>query len=281
VVDVVVLGSGTPLPDADRGGSAVAVVAGREWLLVDCGRAATQRALAAGLELTSLVAVAITHHHSDHVSDLATLAVARWTAGASSPLTVVAPEGPAAVFARACLEVFDDQSFHAQAPRTAGPRPAIEVRSFGASDEVSMVWAAGVWQLSSALVQHRPVEPAVGYLVTCHGARVAISGDTAVCPGILGLARDADILVHEALLSSRVPPELLAWNASARSVGTLAAEAEPRALVLTHLIPAPATADDEQAYVDDARTGGFDGSIVVARDLLRLDIDHLDDTPYE
>jgi Metallo-beta-lactamase superfamily len=36
-------------------------------------------------------AVLITHHHSDHLSDLATLAITRWTAGAAGPLPVVAP----------------------------------------------------------------------------------------------------------------------------------------------------------------------------------------------
>src|SRR5262247_3090045 len=94
MVEVVVLGSGTPRADPGRAGSALAVVSGRDWLLVDCGRAAAQRAIDAGLDLTALAAVALTHHHSDHVSDLATLATTRWTAGATSPLVVVARPAP-------------------------------------------------------------------------------------------------------------------------------------------------------------------------------------------
>lgn len=146
---------------------------------MDCGRAATQRAIAAGLDLTAVVAVAVTHHHSDHVSDLATFATARWTAGATSPLTVIAPSGAAARYAGRCLGVFEDQSFHAQAPAAAGPRPEIAVQAFDASDELSPVHTWGPWRLSSVLVQHRPVEPAVGYLIAHDLLRIAITPNAA------------------------------------------------------------------------------------------------------
>ncbi len=270
MIEVVVLGSGSPRPDPQRGGSALAVVADGGWVLVDCGRAATQRAIDAGLDLTSVAAVAITHHHSDHLSDLATLATTRWTAGATTPLTVVAPQGPAARFARLCLDVFDDRSFLGQAPPAAGPRPTVDVRPFEAGYERLAVFSSGGWRLSSVLVDHHPVEPAVGYLIEHDGARVAVSGDTAVCEGVRDLARDVDVLVHQALLSSRVSPDLLEWNAGARAVGELAAQTQPRTLVLTHLIPAPTSDDDEDAYLAEVRAGGFDGPTLLARDALRV-----------
>ena len=218
MVDVVILGSGTPVPDPDRAGSAVAVVAGAEWVLVDCGRAATQRAVSAGLDLRDLVAVALTHHHSDHISDLATLATTRWSGGATTPLTVVAPAGPAARFAARCLDVYDDQAFHSQAPAAAGPRPVVDTRPFDATGEPATVFTVGRWRVTSALADHHPVEPAVGYLVehrSEHGsARVAVSGDTAVCPGVRALARNVDVLVHEALLADRVGRSLPARSGS-------------------------------------------------------------------
>lgn len=274
MVDVVVLGSGTPVPDPDRAGSALAVVGDGEWLLVDCGRAATQRAMQAGLDLTSVIAVAITHHHSDHLSDLATFATARWTAGATTPLTVIAPSGPSTRFARHCIDAFDDQSFHSQAVAAAGPRPTIDVHEFDAAHVVSSVYSSRTWAVSSVLVDHHPVEPAVGYLVEHAGTRVAVSGDTAVCDGMRRIARSVDVLVHEALLASRVSSALLEWNAGARAVGELAAQAKPRVLVLTHLIPAPSSAEDDDAYLAEVRAGNFDGPTLIARDLLRIHIDH-------
>jgi ribonuclease Z len=272
VVVVLILGSGTPIPDPRRAGPATAVLADGEWFLVDCGRAATQRAIEAGLDLTALAAVAITHHHSDHLSDLATLATARWTAGATTPLTVVAPIGHAARFAERCLEPFHDQSFYGQAVGGTAPRPVVHVHGFAASTVVSPVYASDDWRLSSVLVDHHPVEPAVGYLVEHGDHRVAISGDTAICDGMRHLAQSVDVLVHEALLSSRVPSALLDWNAGAKAVGQLAAQVRPHTLVLTHLIPAPQSAGDEQEYLDEVRAGGFDGRTIVAHDHLRVSV---------
>jgi ribonuclease Z len=240
--------------------------------MVDCGRAATQRALDAGLDPTAVTAVLITHHHSDHLSDMATFAIARWVAGATSPLQVIAPEGPAAEFARRCLDAFDDQAFHSQGAPSAGKRPAISCAAFAGSHDVATVFRTDEWAASSVLVDHHPVEPAVGYLVESNGARVAISGDTAVCAGIRRLARGAHVIVHEALLGARASPALLEWNASAHSVGELAAETRPETLVLTHMIPAPSSAGDELAYLDEVRRGGFTGRTLVAKDLMRLSV---------
>lgn len=270
MAEIVILGSGSPLADPHRAGSALAVVAGDEWILVDCGRAATQRAIDAGLDLTAVSAVALTHHHSDHLSDLPTFATTRWTAGATTPLTVVAPDGPAAHYARHCLDAYVDQAFYGQASPASGPRPTIAVQAFPPTDEPAMVYAGTAWRLSSARVAHHPIEPAVGYLVEHGGRRVAVSGDTAVCDGIRSLAAGAEAVVHQALLADRVSPSLLDWNASAREVGRLAAETAPGVLVLTHLIPAPTSPADERAYLDEIRAGGFQGTAVVAHDLQRI-----------
>jgi len=37
--------------------------------------------------------------------------------------------------------------------------------------------------------------------------------------------------------------------------------------MLTHIIPAPASAADEQALVDEVRKGGYPGTIIVGKDL--------------
>lgn len=270
MVDVVVLGSGTPNPTPGRAGSALAVVDGSAWMLVDCGRSATQRALDAGLDLTLVAAVLLTHHHSDHLNDLATFATTRWTAGAATPLTVVAPEGPAASYAAQCLSIFDPSCFLHQADPDAGPRPTIRVETFTARSGLTSVLAFDGWLVHSALVDHHPIEPAVGYRIERSGFVISVSGDTAVCDGMHLLARSADVLVHEALLSGAVSPQLLEWNASAQDVGQLAAAVHARQLVLTHLIPAPSGPDDEAAFLAEVHQGGFAGPTHVARDMLRI-----------
>jgi ribonuclease BN (tRNA processing enzyme) len=72
------------------------------------------------------------------------------------------------------------------------------------------------------------------------------------------------------LLTAAVPPSYLEWNSSARSVDELAAATLTRRLILSHLIPPSTTADDEDAFLDEVRSGGYLGPIDVARDLLRV-----------
>ena len=124
--------------------------------------------------------------------------------------------------------------------------------------------------MSSALVEHQPIEAAVAYSIVTGDHTVVVSGDTAACSAVRRLAQDADLLIHEALLSDQVPPELLEWNAGAATVGALAAASRVKSLVLTHLLPAPTAPAEEQAFVDEARGGGYNGPLAVARDLMRI-----------
>ena len=127
--------------------------------------------------------------------------------------------------------------------------------------------------MSSALVDHHPVAPAVGYRIDVGGVSVAVSGDTAVCDGIRALAADVDVLVHEAVLTELASPSTLAWNAGVATVGQMAASSGVGTLVLTHLLPAPRTQSHHNKYIAEARAGGWHGPLHIASDLLRLPLE--------
>lgn len=113
----------------------------------------------------------------------------------------------------------------------------------------------------------------MGYRIGDEHHAVAVSGDTAQCDAMAKLASGADVLIHEALDAGRVRSGLLTWNASAASVGALANNAHVRHLILTHLIPPPATTQDAQRFKDQARAGGYEGTIEVASDLQRIPLE--------
>lgn len=200
------------------------------------------------------------------------MAISRFVGGASTPLRVVAPAGPSRRFAETCLDAYDDQAFYSQRDAGSSERPVINVEVFTATDVLTTVLRDETWSVKSVLVEHHPIDAAVGYRIDDGTATVAISGDTIVCPGVIQLAESADVLVHEALRSDIASPSALAWNASARSVGELAAAASVGHLVLTHLLPAPGDAEDERAFLDEARQGGYGGPISIAHDHDRLDL---------
>ena len=90
------------------------------------------------------------------------------------------------------------------------------------------------------------------------------------------LAAGVDVLVYEAMRFEKIrqrPPHLqfiLDYHADTPRIGMQAAELGVPTLVLTHLIPPPESDDDVQAFVDDIRTAGFAGELVVAEDLSQV-----------
>ena len=78
-MDVVLLGTGSPVPDPNRAGPATLVKVGDfEHLLVDAGRGCIMRMAGAGSLPPMLSGVLITHLHSDHLTDLNDVITTHW-----------------------------------------------------------------------------------------------------------------------------------------------------------------------------------------------------------
>ena len=88
---VVLLGTGTPLPDPERSGPCTAIVVNGTPYLVDVGTGVVRRAAAArnkgvkALEPTNLKIAFITHLHSDHTLGLADVMLTPWIMDATNP----------------------------------------------------------------------------------------------------------------------------------------------------------------------------------------------------
>src|ERR1700741_4524631 len=97
---VVLLGTGTPVPDPERSGPATAIVVDDSAYLVDFGPGVVRRAKAAvldrgitALEPANLKVAFVTHLHSDHTAGYSDLILTGWTAGRRTPLEVYGPTG--------------------------------------------------------------------------------------------------------------------------------------------------------------------------------------------
>jgi ribonuclease BN (tRNA processing enzyme) len=132
--------------------------------------------------------------------------------------------------------------------------------------------------VSTVLVQHAPVFPALGFRFdTPHGS-VVFSGDTAPCGNIVRLAQEADVLVHEVIAVERLAQRLrrlpnfeairnhLAGSHSTpEQVGEIATQANVRTLVLSHLVPGDV--DLTEAEWEARVRPHFAGEIVCGVDL--------------
>ena len=268
-IEVVLLGTGSPIPDPDRAGPSTLVRAGGRTFLVDCGRGVLMRAAAAGAPPAALTATLLTHLHSDHITDLDDVITTRWvTSFAPSPLPLVGPPGTAAVVdgLRASLE--PDISYRLAHHEDLTWEPPVEVTEVTGGivleDEVVRVLAEPT--------DHRPVQPTVGYRVEHGGHAVVLAGDTVPCEGLDRLCQGADVLVitvvRDDLIHRFGVPRLIDvcdYHSTVEQAADTAARAGVGTLVLTHCVPAVAPGgEDEWQAIAAAR---FDGEIVVAADL--------------
>ncbi len=279
---VTLTGTGVPHPSPGRAGPGVLVRHGDVALQFDAGRATVLRLAEAGCSPHQLAAIFITHAHSDHVVDLADLIMTRWIQGtlhAAGPLPIVAVDGEATRFADSMLAPYADDIDHRVHHVQPAP-PEVVVRPFALPTAPTEVWRSedGAVCVEAVGVHHEPVIEAVAYRITTPSGVVVVSGDTRVCAEVLELARDADLLVHEACRSSALAAvvagtpfeRIFSYHADTVALGELAAAAGVGRLVLTHLIPPPATPEAEQGFADDVRSGGYIGPLTVGHDLLTV-----------
>jgi ribonuclease Z len=278
---ITITGTGCPIPSADRAGPGVLVRHGELALQFDAGRSSVQRLAQCGVSPGALTAVFLTHHHSDHLTGLQDIVLTRWVMDrrqTAPPLPIVAPNGPSAEFATRMLDVWRNDIAVRNKHTGRDTQPELEIIGFELPKQPTTVWSAGEIRVSAMQVRHEPVYSAVGYRIDTPDGRVAITGDTLVCDEVAALAEGADVLVYEAMrfeLIERLPEHrrfILDYHADTRLIGRQAAELGVRTLILTHLIPEPRTPAERRAFVDDVRSGGFEGELIVADDLTTVEI---------
>lgn len=282
---VVLLGTGTPAANPDRSGPATAIVVNDTAYLVDFGPGVVRRASAAAskgitaLQPTALRVAFVTHLHSDHTVGYPDLIFTPWTLGRRVPLEVYGPRGLGAMTTHLLEAYRVDIETRTNADGNQ--------RTFADGHKVNAheIAAGVVYKDSNVTVTAFPSKHAMesyGYRFDTADRSIVISGDTAMSDAIVGLAKGADVLVHEAIypdavdrLAARVPTaatlkkHLLVSHTTAEDCGRVAAAAGVKTLVLSHFVPADDPLVREQAWIDAARKH-YSGRIIFGRDLLEI-----------
>ncbi|HEY2563010.1 MAG TPA: MBL fold metallo-hydrolase [Acidimicrobiales bacterium] len=271
-VELVLLGTGNPLPDPSRAGAASLVRAGGKAFLIDAGRAVCMRMAAAGVLPVMLEAVLLTHLHSDHISDLGDVLTTQWIMSPEPrPLPLFGPTGTQGVVdgisAMLAPDIFYRRAHHDDLDWD----PRFEVAEIGPG----LVSDDGTVRITAAATDHRPVEPTFAYRIEHDGESIVLAGDTVPCAGLDEICAGADIYVQTVLrddLVNLVPVQrfrdTIDYHSTVEQAARTAARAGVGTLVLTHQVPSPAPGSaDEWSRIASRH---FDGRIVFGEDLVRV-----------
>jgi ribonuclease Z len=174
-MQIVTLGTGSPLPDPDRAGPATLVRTAGLNLLFDCGRGVLMRAAAMAVGPGALSVVFLTHLHSDHVTDLNDVITMQWAMSfAPTPLRIIGPVGTADFVDRTLAMLREDISYRIAHHDDLHWQPMVEVTEV--TDGV--VFEQDGVRVIAQPTDHRPVHPTVGYRVEADERVAVIAGAT-------------------------------------------------------------------------------------------------------
>ena len=273
---IIILGTGTPVPDARRTGPGVAIVTNGEAYVFDAGGGMVKRATQAyeihnipELYPQDIKYLFITHLHSDHIHDIAELSGHRWW-GRQQKLSVFGPEGLSEYVENMNRMLAIEANI-----RTVGTPPQLITDRQGylaSATEIDggIVFSNADITVEAFTVPHGEIRPAFGYKVTTADKVIVISGDTSYSETLADKAKGADLLIHEVYSGDKLSQQSEFWqdyhghsHTSASQVAEIASIAQPGLVVLTHILFFNASADDIVAEVKRS----YSGAVVLANDL--------------
>ncbi len=246
------LGTGTIIPDPHRSCSAVLLELSREKILVDVGPGSLRQMAIHKISPLSIDYIFLTHFHPDHVGDLIPLLFALYNSRLpekEDTLRVWGPRGllrfldaMEAGYGRWVKHLDEGIKFYEL------KRRLLDFPGF------RLIWNK---------VLHK--NESVGYRFETGGKVICFSGDSGYCQELIRLCRQADVAVLDC---AHADEHAVEGHLSPSLAAKIAAEAEVRKLILTHLYPDAAHSDllsVAQKY--------YSGPIVIARDGMKLDLE--------
>ena len=252
-----------------------------QQIVVDCGLGVTRGLVDQGMHLKDLSTILITHLHSDHYLELGPLLHTAWTAGLNTEVQVWGPDGLKKYwhsFLESMKADIDLRMEDEGRPDIAKliTISVIEEGRFLDLDNIS---------ISAMRNEHPPLVDTFAISIKSETHHIVLSGDTAYLPALAEFAKDADLLVHEAMLEEalaalferigntddRLMKHWLKSHTMAPNAGKIASMAGVKALALNHLIPS-----DDPNFTDDdwhkAVNANWKGPLHIGKDNLRINL---------
>lgn len=241
------LGTGGPELVGDRASSGYLVwLDGKARVIIDAGAGTVHRFRQSGAKFSTVELMLFTHFHVDHSSDFPAYVKGSYFTDRTEDLMVIGPSGNALLpsagqFVARMLDQPAGVYPYLSDFLAPGDKSAYKIlsRTVPWSHEnpvIRTVYQAGDLLVQSVPVHHGPL-PALGYRIELAGCVLSFTGDMS---GQLGqmpvLARGSDILVAHNAIPEEASGAAANLHMKPSYIGTLAAAAGVRQLVLSHLM---------------------------------------------
>ncbi len=242
---IIILGSAAAVSDAEHDNTHFILEGDSAPILVDCGSNPLGKIHKLGISDDSLQDMILTHFHPDHVSGVPNMLMHMWLLGRKAPLRIYGlnhcvnrVEDMMMFFAWDTWPNFFPVTFHRVLERNNAP--ILENDDF---------------RIVGYLTKH--FIPTMGLRIENkrNGKVLAYTCDTEPIPPLLELAKDADLLIHEAAGKGY-------GHSSAAQAGELATEANAKSLYLIHY---QVWNTDPKPLVEEAKTT-YNGPVHLCED---------------
>jgi ribonuclease Z len=271
--EIRLIACGTGLPAARRDQAAtcfLAEVGNGDKFLFDIGTGSMANVAALMIPYDFLNKVFLTHLHTDHWGDLATLWAGGWTAGRTGPLKIWGPTGATKDMGTAYAVEHFLKAYNWDATTrnfVLSPKPGeITVKEFDYKAENAVVYQENGVTIKTLPAIHAGDGP-VSFILEYAGLKVVIGGDTFPNKWYIKYAADADLAIHETFLT---PTDLVKFygqspgqalgvgtqiHTSPQAFGKVMSTIKPRHAVGYHFFNEQGTHDDILMGVRETYSG--------------------------
>ncbi len=245
MIQVVLLGTGTPNAEPWACFPAYALICSHKTYLVDCGPGVVRQCTKGfyqGIEDVKpqkLGHVFLTHLHSDHCAGLAEVILMPWVLEREMPLHVYGPAGTCQMCHHLLKAYRIDTSF-----RDDGPEPINKTGLETIPHEIKegTVYQDENLRVEAFRVSHGSLE-SYAYVFYAEDKKIVFSGDTCPVDIMQKIAKDADLLIHECEYTAGIKERTVPWQKYHQSMHTMSIDlagcinqAKPKLTVTTHRI---------------------------------------------
>lgn len=247
---LIILGSAHAIPDLAHENTHLALVGSESLVIIDLPNNPLVRLKRAGLDVNQLTDLIVTHFHPDHVSGVPILLMNLWLMGRKEPLSIHGLTSTMYCL-QSMMELYEWQTWQGFYPLFINQLPAEEIFPVAFNSE---------WRIFSSPVKH--LIPTLGLRIEFIKSKkvMAFSSDTEPCPEMVNLAKQADVLLHEATGK-------FTGHSNPAQAGEVATQASAKSLYLIHY---PTREKTKASLVTEAQQT-FSGQVKLAEDLMVLD----------